>query len=276
LVTSRGCVYHCVYCHNFFGKKARLRSWQNVLDEMSLLYTEYGIREFHIIDDLFNFDLERVQNICKGILQKGMKVKLSFPNALRVDRLDSATLHWLKKAGTYKITYAIESASSRMQHLIKKNLDLVKAAEIIDETSRLGMICAGFFMFGFPAETIEEMRTTISYAVNSRLDTARFFKTIIHKNTELSKITPNNRSPDALLNPENNLFYGQKSNNSIYSDDIINMVIVEAHWRFYTDPRRLLRLFAKYPNRFKLLKRLLVLFIAIATKKIVDDENAQY
>ena len=38
IFTSRGCPWHCIYCHDLFGKKFRARSPEHVLAGMKLLY----------------------------------------------------------------------------------------------------------------------------------------------------------------------------------------------------------------------------------------------
>ena len=246
ILTSRGCVYNCIFCHNLFGKKIRARTPQNVLSEIEFLYKEYDIREFHIIDDLFNFDLERVKNICNSIIEKKLKIKIAFPNGMRVDRIDKETLKLLKKAGTYKINFSIESASPRLQKFMKKDLNFEKAKEVIEEASRLGILTFGYFMFGFPTETAEEMKETLSFAVNSKLDAAKFFKATAFCNTELAKLTPDFIYGDDLDYPEDRVFYDKNINYAAVPTAVLNSIILECHWKFYTKLSRIFRIFIKY------------------------------
>ncbi|MBW1989841.1 MAG: cobalamin-dependent protein, partial [Deltaproteobacteria bacterium] len=46
IVTSRGCPYSCIYCHNIFGKKFRPKSPEQVLEEMEYLVNNHNIRSF--------------------------------------------------------------------------------------------------------------------------------------------------------------------------------------------------------------------------------------
>jgi hypothetical protein len=239
---------------------------QNVLSEMELLYKKHAIREFHIIDDLFNFDLERVKDICRGIIEKKWNVRISFPNGIRADRMNKETLLLLKKAGTYKINYAIETASPRLQKLIKKNLNLHKAKEVIEETSKLGIITFGFFMFGFPTETIEEMKETVSFAVNSKLETAKFFKTTAFCNTELSKLTSRFSYGDDLKYPQDDVFGDRNINYTELPTETLNRVILESYWKFYTKLSRIWRIFIKY-RRVDCIKRLFAIYNYVLTER---------
>ena len=188
LFTSRACPYQCTYCHNIFGKKVRYRSVENVMAEIELLTRTYGVRELHIVDDIFNLDLERAKRICDEIVARGLKVKIAFPNALRGDLMDRELIHKLKSAGCYAITYAVETASPRLQKLIKKNLNLDKVREAIAWSYDEGIIPHGFFMLGFPGETLEEMKLTVDFALSAKLLRPLFFTVVIYPRTGLYEL----------------------------------------------------------------------------------------
>ncbi|MFZ5565345.1 MAG: B12-binding domain-containing radical SAM protein, partial [Thermodesulfobacteriota bacterium] len=164
------------------------RSPENFVAEISLLYHRYGVREFHIIDDIFNIDRPRMHDILRRIIDGGMKIKIAFPNGLRGDLLTHEDIDLLAAAGAYMITLAIETASPRMQKVIRKNLDIPKVMDNIAYAAGRGLIVKGYFMIGFPGETVEEMKQTIDLAVRSRLDLAHFFTVIPFEGTELAQM----------------------------------------------------------------------------------------
>ncbi|MCX6142773.1 MAG: radical SAM protein [Ignavibacteriales bacterium] len=188
IMTTRGCPYRCAYCHNILGKKFRVRSPESVLAEMRHLYDNYGITDFQIIDDIFNLDMDRAKRICDLIHNSGMKVTLSFPNAIRGDRVDEELIDKMAAAGTKFISYAVETASPRLQKLIQKNLNLEKVSRAIDYTTKVGIVTRGFFMIGFPTETEAEVVQTIEYAKASALCGATFFTVVYFPGTELYRI----------------------------------------------------------------------------------------
>ena len=187
VMTSRACPYGCTYCHKLFGKGFRPRSPESVISEMETLYRDHGIREFEIVDDIFNLDLPRVEEITRQIRERGWRIKLAFPNGLRGDRLNFSTLKNLKSAGTYFIALAVETASPRLQKLVGKNLDLDAVRRSAEDCRRLGITTLGFFMLGFPGETFEEARLTVEWAWSSRLDFASFFIVIPFGGTKLGE-----------------------------------------------------------------------------------------
>ena len=188
IFTSRACPYQCIYCHSIFGKGFRARSSENVLEEMDILRSRYGIKEFQVFDDCFNFRRDRVLAIAEGICRRGKKIRMSFPNGIRGDLLDREVLGALWRAGAYTFCVAVETASPRLQELIKKNLDLPKIKEAIAIADDIGYLVKGFFMFGFPTETKEEMRLTLKFACETPLYAAAFFTVVPFAKTTLHEM----------------------------------------------------------------------------------------
>ena len=188
IMTTRGCPFRCAYCHNILGKTFRAHSPEYVLNEIRMIHDTYGITDFQIIDDIFNLDLTRAKRILDLIVRSGMKLTLSFPNAIRGDRVDEELVDKMAAAGTKFTSYAVETASPRLQKLIRKNLDLDKVFRAIDYTTKVGIVTRGFFMIGFPTETEAEVIQTIEFAKASALCGATFFTVVYFPGTELYRI----------------------------------------------------------------------------------------
>lgn len=128
LFTSRGCPYLCNYCHDVFTKRFVYRSEKSVIEEIRILYEDYGVTEFHIVDDIFNLHRPRAQSIMRAIGKRWPgKLYLAFPNGLRGDILDQETINAMVEGGTYHATISIETVTPRLQTLVEKNLDIAKA-----------------------------------------------------------------------------------------------------------------------------------------------------
>ncbi|MCX5867884.1 MAG: radical SAM protein [Proteobacteria bacterium] len=187
IFTSRGCPFQCIFCHGLFGEKFRARSPLNIWEEIEWLKKDYGIEEFQVDDDCFNFNRKRAGDFCDLVLSKNRPSRFLFPNGLRGDLLDRETLEKLKAIGTYYLALAVETASPRLQELIGKRLDLNKVGEAARECRRLGITTLGFFMIGFPTETREEAMMTIRWAAESKFDLADFFILNPFKGTRVYK-----------------------------------------------------------------------------------------
>jgi len=266
LFSSRSCPYRCIYCHNNLGKKWRPRKPELVVDEIETLYNNYGIREFEFMDDMFNLDLERVQKICRGILERKMKISMTFPNGLRADRMDLETVRWLKKAGMYRTMYAIESASPRMQTFMKKYVKLEKAREIIKQTADMGVMTHGAFMLGFPTETHDEMMQTLRFAWSSAFHTAAFYRVLPFRGSELHDMVYKDR-PEPETSVEQFEYHSSDINLSDVPEEEVTRLRKLAYQRFYLSPRRLLRILWRLPNKLVLVPYLIGMFVRRALQR---------
>ncbi|HOO56862.1 MAG TPA: radical SAM protein [bacterium] len=248
LFTSRACPYRCIYCHNIFGNRFRPRSAENVISEIRTINDRYGISDFDILDDAFNLKKERVKTICETLINEGPKITFAFPNGLRSDLLDEETLVLMREAGTTYISFAIETASPRLQKLIKKNLNLEKARNAINIASGLGIFCNGFFMAGFPTETEPELKSTLNFAVKSPLDTAHFLKVTPYEGTELFEMVDDSTKALLKSRPQIARYDDQSFNLSNIPNKIFFSMIKNASRRFFLNPFRILSMFRHHPQ----------------------------
>jgi len=247
IFTSRGCYYICSYCHTNFGKKVRYRSVSNVIDEVELLMQTQGVQEFHVIDDIFNADKERAIAIFNEVVRRNLKVWFAFPNGLRADRMDEEFVHAAKEAGTYHWALAVETATPRLQKLVRKYNKLDKVFETIALSDRYGVFTCTFNMLGFPTETEEEMRATIDFNLRSAAHMTHFFVvtpyegTTLHEELETFGIAPGELSAE-MLGYQN--FSGTDDHASLsrVPRSHIQTLIQEAVRRFYFDPKRMRRM----------------------------------
>ena len=257
ILTSRGCPCNCSFCYRVLGQRFRARSPENVLKEIKELHEKYGVNEFHIIDQIFNFDLKRSKKICDLIIQYNQHLAFSFPSGLKADIMDAELVDKLKAAGTYKINYSPESASSRVRDILNKKINFEKTNEIINLTSEKGIITFGYFMIGNPTETKKEIMETIDYAANSRLDLARFFFCTPEPGTELYKKYKEEFYDNCFMTVPHtcNKLTG-KEMEELYKTALL---------RFYTRPRRILRLLCIY--KFGIFKKIFDMYQIIVNEE---------
>jgi len=251
IVTSRGCPFQCIYCHQTLGKSFRKRSAESVLAEVEVLRFKYGFKELEIVDDCFNFDRERMHGILNGIRDKIGDVKLHFHNGLRADILEAEDLSLLRQAGTVSAMFAIETSSPRLQKMIRKNLNIDKAAMAINTATKEGIFSTGYLMMGFPTETYKEASGTAEFAARSTLHRALFYNPTPFAGTVLADM-----AISALINRNNinphEVNYFNKINISAMSNMDLHRVFQHAYMRFYLNPKRILRIAMHHPNFFSL------------------------
>jgi len=162
LLSSRGCVYNCSYCFSHW-KNVRLRSAGNVFAEIERLYLQQDVRDFYIVDDIFNVNVKRALEIFDRIIAAGHRLRLYFVNGLRADLATVEFVDRAIEAGAIWFTYAIESGAPEIQAYIRKNLNLDKARSIIAYTQRQNVAVNISTMFGFPTETPAQAQQTLAF-----------------------------------------------------------------------------------------------------------------
>lgn len=258
LMSSRGCPYRCAYCHNIFGKRFRARSPEKFLAEMHDLRRRFGVDEFEFIDDTFNMDRGRAEEILARIRTELPGARLLFPNGLRADLLDDELVSRFVGAGTYYVSLAVETASPRIQRLIEKNLDLDRTRASMDAFARHRTLLNGFFMLGFPTETREEMEQTVAFALDSPLLIASFFFVMPFPGTALYRGL--DKATKAFLDkqPSHMLYDSPLINISAASDRELKAVQSKAIRRFYLRPGHAIRFLRTHPRPLQGCKAFLV------------------
>ncbi len=267
VLTSRGCPFGCIYCHNIFGRAFRGRSPENVVSEIVWLKEKHGVREIEIEDDCFNFDLERAKEIARQIIDRRLKLAISFPTGLRADLMDEELVDLLKAAGTYRIIYGVETAAGRIQKLVRKNLDFTRAERIIDYTAGRGIMTCGFFMQGFPTETEEEMRQTVDFAVGLKLHQAYFFYVNPFPGTQLAEkyaVDESVRSGDGRMG-----YNRLRVNLSAVPDTTVKKINKIAYRRFHFSMQRMVRTFLVVPKNIRTLWAV-VIAVVLSFKDLED------
>lgn len=176
ILTSRGCPYPCTYCagHLITGKKIRTRDINSVVDEIQFLQAAYGFEEMVVQDENFTFHKEHVISLSNEIKKRNIKCYFSFPNGVRLDRLDEETVYYLRRMGTYMVTLGIESGSPKTLKAMKKDWNLEEVKEKIRLLKKNGITILGCFILGFSDETLDDIRKSINFAIESDIDTAFF------------------------------------------------------------------------------------------------------
>ncbi len=164
VVSNRGCPGNCSFCYNnqVWGRIVRVRSVQNFLDEVELLYTKYGVRHFRFSDDTFNITIKRVVAVCNEIKRRGLK--FTWECHLRADHVSREMLEHMKETGCFQVTYGVESVNDETLHgLIGKRITIKQVEEMAAWCRELDILYVGGYIISFPDETLEEMHNTVNH-----------------------------------------------------------------------------------------------------------------
>ncbi|MER3514095.1 MAG: radical SAM protein [Chloroflexota bacterium] len=173
IVTSRGCPAGCKYCikHVSYQYSVRLRSPELLIEEIKLL-NSYGIYNIHMYADLFTVNRDQVVNLCKLILQEGLKIKWTCNS--RVDYVDEEMINLIAKSGCWVISWGIESGNELILKRAHKGYKMEQAHRALTWARKAGIKNWGYFIIGLPGETVETIQDTIRFSKALPLDIALF------------------------------------------------------------------------------------------------------
>ncbi len=174
IMASRGCPYGCIYCTTsyFWGRRYRVRSVENVLNELEEATEKYGTRIVVFSDDELTLNKKWVKELAQGIIERGLDI--SFTCGSRVSSIDPNMLKLLAKAGCTTIYYGVESYKQEDIEKIGKKITIDQVFKAVRWTHEAGMEAAGSFILGFPWQTIDDMKLTIEFAKKLNVDYAQF------------------------------------------------------------------------------------------------------
>jgi len=172
---SRGCPNACAFCRQsvMWKSQPRLRSPDSICEELAYL-ASLDVHNVMFHADTFTQDKENVIGICRGILDRGLRVRW-ICNA-RVDRVDEEMLGWMKRAGCWMVNFGIESGVQDILTRCDKGeaATPARAREAVLMTKRAGIKVWGYFIIGLPGETQETIRQTSAFARSLPLDMVNF------------------------------------------------------------------------------------------------------
>lgn len=176
ILTSRGCPGKCNFCStvNYWGRKFRIRSVDNIIREIQTLKNTYNIGEVQFVDDNLTADPKRAKELFKRM--KDLNLHWCTPHGLMLSTLDEEMLEIMGKSGCYQISLAVESASERvLKEIIHKNVNLKKVQYVVEKAHENGIGVHLLFLVGLPGETREEIHQTLDFPEKTAADSVSFF-----------------------------------------------------------------------------------------------------
>ncbi len=184
ILSGRGCPHRCAYCvypQTMTGHRYRLRSVNNVVDELEYIKKELpNVREVFIEDDTLTVNRQRAQAISQEILNRGLKIKWSTNS--RADA-DYETMRIMHKAGCRLLCVGFESSSQEVLDKLHKHIKQDVYMKFRTDAALAGLLLHGCFMYGNEGETYQTMRQTLELAKRLNCDSAQFYPIMIYPGT---------------------------------------------------------------------------------------------
>jgi len=230
--TARGCPNKCIYCTcpSLEGRRRTNRSPEMIADDISRLYRDFNIKNFFIVDSLFNGDEAHMARVLEAIA--GLRLPVRFSCYMQPKVSDPAIFELLKNAGCVGIDFGTDSGSERMLTALGKPFSRHDIVETSDTCRKTGIDFCHSLIIGGPGETRETIGETIGL-MDEICPRAVIAMTgvRIYPGTEMEKIADREgiiREGQSLLNPH----YYLSSLVKELPDQVIKMVGRRKNWFF--------------------------------------------
>lgn len=167
LLAARGCPHSCSFCEVClqWGGEYRIRSARSVAKEIEHIQKTINISKIRFADSTFTLH-PMLKQICEEITP----LKTEWVAYARVNDITDEKLSYMKKSGCKGLYFGIESASDKTLRSINKKITSHEIKNIVHKVQSYGIKVSGTMILGFPHETLDDIRQTISFVKELNLD----------------------------------------------------------------------------------------------------------
>ncbi|MCL5292425.1 MAG: B12-binding domain-containing radical SAM protein [Actinobacteria bacterium] len=180
MLFSRGCPYHCTFCDAVIWKSSkpwvRLRTPENIVDEIEVLMKEFGVREIMDDSDEFNNSEAHAIAICEEIKRRG--VDIPWKTQLRAWPLSEKLVRAMAESGCWYVHLGIESGNPETLRGIQKHITVEQVREACARLKKYDIKILGLFMLFNVWEEDGELRFE---DVKKTENTFRFIESLINE-----------------------------------------------------------------------------------------------
>lgn len=237
---SRGCPHHCFFClaTPVSGSKVRVRSAENIVEEIKECVEKYKITNFLFWSDIFNHDREWTLDLCRKIIESGLKITWS--SNTRADTADEEMAELMYKSGCRLVSIGVESGSQYILDKIGKKITIDQIRDTVKIFKKAKIKTYNYFVLGLPWDDEETIEQTIEFAIELDSDFVSFYTATPLLGTRFCRYAK-----------ESSLFDDNTSFESAYYEPVINTHFLsrervfelhkQAVRRFYLRPMFILR-----------------------------------
>ena len=253
---SRGCPYHCFFClaTPVSGAKVRMRSAENIIAEIKECVEKYNIKNFVFWSDIFNINRDWTIDLCKKIIESGLKITWSANT--RANTMDDEMASYMYKAGCRLASIGVESGSQEVLDNIGKKITLDDIRNTVRILKKNKIKIYNYFVIGLPWETEKTVEETIRFAIELDSNFISFYTAAPLPGTRffayamMNKLVTDNLDFDSA-------YYVPTVRSHELSKERIFELHKQAVKRFYLRPKFILktllglRSFTEFKNYFK-------------------------
>lgn len=202
MMWGRGCYpgrcTFCVWASNFWVCKPRLRSVENVLEEIETVVDKLYVKEIFDDTDTGTWNKHWLKDFCKGLIDRRLNEKVYISCNARADNLNRETCQLIKKAGFRLLKVGLESGTDTTLQHISKGETVAQIRQGVKNAKDAGLNVLLTIMVGYPWENEDAAQATFKLAKELML-----YKTHVGDSLQASVIVPYPGTPlyfEALKN----------------------------------------------------------------------------
>ncbi len=157
ILATRGCPMACTFCSSRTersqGTKYRVRSPENIVDEIEFMVDRYGANMFTFMDLSFPLVYKHASGMCDEIVRRGLQKKIVWYSECRVKPLHEDIFKKMRDAGCVRVSFGIESMNDATLARIRKGFTADDVRKACEAAHKAGLEIDGMFMLGLPDET---------------------------------------------------------------------------------------------------------------------------
>ena len=165
VMSGRDCWHgKCTFCSwTTLYPKYRTRDPVDVVDEIEMLVTKYGVKE--VMDDSGTFPVgEWLTTFCNEMIRRGLPKKVRIDCNMRFGRLTFDDYRLMRRAGFQFVLFGVESANQSTLDRFCKALKVEDVVKGCEWAHKAGLDVHLTFMFGHAWEGPKEIANTVALA----------------------------------------------------------------------------------------------------------------
>ena len=183
LISSRGCPYQCNFCDRNAtgGRNYRLASPFRILNDIDQVIDRFNVDFIGFLDDNFLSDRKRL-----GSLLPALKLRdISWGCHARMNDVDEDLALQLRDAGCLYIGFGAESADETVLKNMNKKHRPSQMKRAVQSCNQAGITPNCTWIMGYPGETIESLKRTVSFILEHELSQKSMFVATAYPGTKL-------------------------------------------------------------------------------------------
>lgn len=177
ILAGRGCIRSCSFCNDtvMWGKPFRIRSAENVIEEMKYCLDKYNTQIFKFSDLILNGSIAFVDRFSGMLIKEGLKsyqfntyLDIEWHGQIAVRKgMDITLFRKMRKSGFKVANIGVESFSDNVLRLMNKGYNADDAVKFLRYQKESGIEVQINMIVGFPGETEDDFKENQDYLLKA-------------------------------------------------------------------------------------------------------------